>query len=114
MANFVASITSTNSLLKTISATIALMILSFTGFANSNDKELLISQVLEVSEPSAGNVSPVDRAAESTVQESQEVSQSAKSEVDSSYYSVNKFNFLFYLMYKLKYSEETPEEIVIE
>lgn len=27
-------------------------------------------------------------------------------EVDSSYYSVNKFNFLFYLMYKLKYTEE--------
>jgi len=31
-------------------------------------------------------------------------------EPDSSYYSVNKFNFLFYFVYKLKYMEDYFEE----
>ena len=31
-------------------------------------------------------------------------------EPDSSYYSVNKFNFLFYFVYKLKYMDDEYEE----
>lgn len=38
--------------------------------------------------------------------ESAEQSQALdKSEPDSSYYSVNKFNFLFYFVYKMKYMD---------
>lgn len=74
----------------------------------------MISQVLEVPEPSAGNVASPEPAS-SAPQESQKMTKNTEtSEVDSSYYSVNKFNFLFYLMYKLKYSEEKNEPIIIE
>jgi Ni/Co efflux regulator RcnB len=39
--------------------------------------------------------------------------QEAKNDPDSSYYSVNKFNYLFYYVYKLKYlSEDDPELIM--
>lgn len=46
----------------------------------------------------------------------QEVNQAQKeatNDPDSSYYSVNKFNYLFYYVYKLKYlSEDDPELIM--
>ncbi|WP_420581983.1 hypothetical protein [Reichenbachiella sp.] len=41
--------------------------------------------------------------------ESTEESEEAGSEPDSSYYSVNKFNFLFYFVYKMNYMDEETE-----
>lgn len=41
--------------------------------------------------------------------ESVETSEELDSEPDSSYYSVNKFNFLFYFVYKMKYMDEETE-----
>ena len=38
-----------------------------------------------------------------------EQSEELDSEPDSSYYSVNKFNFLFYFVYKMKYMDEGSE-----
>ncbi|MCV9388789.1 hypothetical protein [Reichenbachiella ulvae] len=40
-------------------------------------------------------------------------SQEVNNDPDSSYYSVNKFNYLFYYVYKIKYlSEDDPEMIM--
>ncbi|WP_456460868.1 hypothetical protein [Reichenbachiella sp.] len=41
--------------------------------------------------------------------ESAEQSEESGAEPDSSYYSVNKFNFLFYFVYKMKYMDEETE-----
>lgn len=50
----------------------------------------------------------VDAKKESeSTEQSEQVETNA--EPDSSYYSVNKFNFLFYFVYKMKYMEEETE-----
>lgn len=41
--------------------------------------------------------------------ESVEKSEESEAEPDSSYYSVNKFNFLFYFVYKMKYMDNEEE-----
>ncbi|MEP2025464.1 MAG: hypothetical protein ABJH98_03055 [Reichenbachiella sp.] len=41
--------------------------------------------------------------------ESVEKSENLDAEPDSSYYSVNKFNFLFYFVYKMKYMDNEAE-----
>ena len=86
--------------------TILTFLISFSVIADSNEEDSkYISQALKTAEPSAGSLSPVKKA-ETKESTSLELTQEKKtSEVDSSYYSINKFNFLFYLMYKLKYTE---------
>lgn len=41
--------------------------------------------------------------------ETSEQNEESGAEPDSSYYSVNKFNFLFYFVYKMKYMDEESE-----
>lgn len=80
---------------------------------------LLISSSL--SAYSEKNANGTDGAASYTTEKSTETKElEAKSEAesseqqeevepDSSYYSVNKFNFLFYFVYKMKYMDHEPE-----
>lgn len=51
-----------------------------------------------------------------TNKEAEEAEDSGESgaEPDSSYYSVNKFNFLFYFVYKMKYMDEETEKNKLE
>ncbi|UXX80029.1 hypothetical protein N7E81_02780 [Reichenbachiella carrageenanivorans] len=50
----------------------------------------------------------VDAKKEAESVENSEQSET-NAEPDSSYYSVNKFNFLFYFVYKMKYMEDETE-----
>tara|TARA_R110002072_G_scaffold78309_2_gene181638 strand:- start:507 stop:842 length:336 start_codon:yes stop_codon:yes gene_type:complete len=98
--------------LKNFILTILTFLLSFSVFADSNEEDSkYISQALKTAEPSAGSLSPIKKT-ETKESTNLELTQEKKtSEIDSSYYSINKFNFLFYLMYKLKYTEsEHPIE----
>lgn len=85
----------------------SILCLNYSVSARSNDEDnKFISQALKISEPSPGSVSP-NKTTDNQANEKPEMTKETKNvEVDSSYYSVNKFNFLFYLMYKLKYTEE--------
>ncbi|MFY0655001.1 MAG: hypothetical protein JXQ96_23420 [Cyclobacteriaceae bacterium] len=94
--------------MKKLTSILFLSLFTFGVYANSNNEENnLISQALNTTEPSAGNVSDSDTSEAVKVDKNQEITQVKKdTEVDSSMYSVNKFNFLFYLMYKHKYKED--------
>lgn len=47
-----------------------------------------------------------DHTSEGYQESSHQEEPSEELESDSSYYSVNKFNFLFYLVYKIKYTDD--------
>ena len=77
--------------------------------ASSDDEDnKLISQAMTISEPVIERTSsPAKEKLELTQKNDLEtIEVKTNSKVDSSYYSVNKFNFVFYLMYKLKYLDE--------
>lgn len=75
------------------------------AFSDDEDNKL-ISQALTISDP-AVEKEPSKEKLEATEKEDSEIIEvKTNTKVDSSYYSVNKFNFVFYLMYKLKYLEE--------
>ncbi|MEQ6120046.1 hypothetical protein [Reichenbachiella sp. MALMAid0571] len=98
--------------MKNFILTILTFFLSFSVFADSNDEDsMYISQALKTTEPSAGSLSPVKKPEIKEPSNLEMTQEKKNTEIDSSYYSVNKFNFLFYLMYKLKYTEnENPIE----
>ncbi len=69
----------------------------------------------KASNPDEPEVEPDAAALEVTKSEKQTESkkQVVSNDPDSSYYSVNKFNYLFYYVYKIKYlSEDDPELIM--
>ena len=94
--------------------------MSSASYAHTRDEDKkLISQALEISEPTTETLSTTRTSDEPEIESVVEIEPEKtddkpatavvakkKTKVDSSYYSVNKFNFLFYLMYKMKYTEE--------
>ena len=69
-----------------------------------DEEPTYVSQVL-VKEPSAGSVSTKAKETKPIEEIAKVTASPEKSEVDSSCYSVNKYNFLFYMMYKLKFMD---------
>ncbi len=90
----------------------SLVAFSSTAYAGPKDEDKkFVSQAMKMSEPSTGSLNTPKKSTEEPKERPNEnLKETKNTEVDSSYYSVNKFNFLFYLMYKLKYTEENPLE----
>lgn len=90
------------------------LVIHFSLHASSDDEDnKVISQSLTISEPVIEKVSsPSKEKLEfKPKNDSNTIEVKVDSKVDSSYYSVNKFNFVFYLMYKLKYLDEDNLEL---
>lgn len=81
------------------------------AFSNEKSREKTQGQNLEPSERTAPNRDNNLKKSEA-FNEDDDSSDEKEVESDSSYYSVNKFNILFYYVYKLKYGddESTPSE----
>lgn len=77
---------------------------AFAGSTVGNDNGSQVPGLSSESESSQNldQKIPQDHESEISVSETSE----DEPETDSSYYSVNKFNFLFYLVYKIKYTDD--------
>jgi len=96
---------------KLILISLGLVIHSGLQAASEDEDNKLISQAMTISEPVIERTSTtsMERIAPTEKKETEAIEVNTK--VDSSYYSVNKFNFVFYLMYKLKYLDEDNSSI---
>ncbi|MFT7031559.1 MAG: hypothetical protein ACJA2S_000049 [Cyclobacteriaceae bacterium] len=92
---------------------ISLSLVIHSGLQASSDDEdnKLISQAMTISEPVIERTSTTSKEKIALTESKETETIEVNTKVDSSYYSVNKFNFVFYLMYKLKYLDEDNSSI---